>query len=67
MYNAGNGGLMEAHFSFQTIFIHFPVHNIRLTAKASAPLERTGNFGLETVMDILSFVFLYVISAFEGH
>jgi hypothetical protein len=28
--------------------INFPVHNIRLTAKTSAPFERTLNFGLET-------------------
>jgi hypothetical protein len=28
--------------------MHFPVHNISLTAKASAPLEKTGKTGLET-------------------
>jgi hypothetical protein len=28
--------------------MNFPVHNIQITAKKSAPLERTGNTGLET-------------------
>jgi hypothetical protein len=32
-------------------FIHFPVHNIELAAKTSAPpLERTGQLSLETAL-----------------
>jgi hypothetical protein len=36
--------------------IHFPAHNIRLTPKPSAPLERTCNFCLETTWKHLVFM-----------
>jgi hypothetical protein len=44
--------------------IHFPAHNIRLT---SAPLERTGNFGLGTTLTFQFSLYLYAIFALEKH
>jgi hypothetical protein len=45
--------------------IHFPVHNIKLTAKTNAPLERTRNFGLKTWKLFNSY--FYAITAPEEH
>ncbi len=47
-YRAENGVWIQAQFRW--IVFDFPVHNIKLTAKQGAPLERACNFGLETTL-----------------
>jgi hypothetical protein len=43
-------------------FIYFPVRNIRLTAKTSVLLKRTGHFDLETRLTFAFSFDLYEIS-----
>ncbi len=41
-------------------FLHFPVHNIRLSAKPSAPFERTCHFWSRNSMGILHLVSIHM-------
>jgi hypothetical protein len=51
----------------EIVFIHLPVHNIRLVLKTSAPLERTRNIGLEKEMGLLHLVLFIDFSYIEEH
>jgi hypothetical protein len=51
-----------------TSFIHFPVHNIRLQAITSAPLERTDILVEDRKnMNILHLHYFFAISGLEGN
>jgi hypothetical protein len=59
---------VECKISFREWFYPFPVHNIGLTSRTSAPFERTGNFGVETIHGHFEFIFyLLAISGAEEH
>jgi hypothetical protein len=47
--------------------IHFPGHNIRLTAVTSAPLERAWNTGLERTWTFAFSFYFYAMSALEEY
>jgi hypothetical protein len=59
---AENAGWMEGTVSLNS-YVHFILHNIEVTAKTSARLERTWNFDLETALTFSSY--LYALSVLE--
>jgi hypothetical protein len=57
----------ECQQSLVKYLLQFPVRDIRLTPKASAPLERVEYSGVETRVRFCIYFFFLAISALEEH